>query len=189
MQPVKKGDKIRVHYHGKLKDGSTFDSSEGKAPLEFEVGSGQVIKGFDDAVLDMKAGDKKTVEIPVQDARRPYERSPSSWLNVVGLRRARRNAGEGRCMTSGGSPVALQLRRRHRATVVSGECGVASRTRQRPSNGRTRRLASLLADNHYDALVIVAVRPAPPQSAAARALRRQPAPSCGSQWSPPASCR
>jgi peptidylprolyl isomerase len=68
MQQVKKGDTVSVHYHGKLTDGSTFDSSEGRAPLEFTVGSGQVIKGFDDAVLDMQVGDKKTVNIPVQEA-------------------------------------------------------------------------------------------------------------------------
>jgi len=68
MQQVKKGDTVSVHYHGKLTDGSTFDSSEGRAPLEFTVGSGQVIKGFDDAVVDMQVGDKKTVTIPVQEA-------------------------------------------------------------------------------------------------------------------------
>ncbi|XZF15246.1 FKBP-type peptidyl-prolyl cis-trans isomerase [Chitinophagaceae bacterium MMS25-I14] len=68
MQQVKKGDTVSVHYHGKLTDGSTFDSSEGRAPLEFTVGNGQVIKGFDDAVVDMKVGDKKTVTIPVHEA-------------------------------------------------------------------------------------------------------------------------
>ena len=68
MQTVKNGDTVRVHYHGKLEDGSTFDSSEGKEPLEFTVGSGQVIKGFDDAVMDMQPGDKKTVQIPVESA-------------------------------------------------------------------------------------------------------------------------
>src|ERR1700761_4247374 len=68
MQTVKNGDTVRVHYHGKLEDGSTFDTSEGREPLEFTVGSGQVIKGFDDAMLDMTPGDKKTVEIPVEHA-------------------------------------------------------------------------------------------------------------------------
>jgi peptidylprolyl isomerase len=57
-----------VHYHGKLRSGETFDSSQGREPLEFTVGSGQVIKGFDEGVKGMKVGDKKTVEIPVQDA-------------------------------------------------------------------------------------------------------------------------
>jgi len=68
MQKAKSGDKVKVHYHGKLTDGSTFDSSEGREPLEFTVGSGQVIKGFDDAVVDMTVGEKKTVQIPVENA-------------------------------------------------------------------------------------------------------------------------
>lgn len=68
MQQIKSGDKVKVHYHGKLTNGETFDTSEGRDPLEFTVGQGQVIKGFDDALLDMKVGDKKTVEIPVGDA-------------------------------------------------------------------------------------------------------------------------
>jgi FKBP-type peptidyl-prolyl cis-trans isomerases 2 len=68
MQQVKSGDKVSVHYHGKLNDGTTFDSSEGRAPLEFTVGSGQVIKGFDDALMNMAIGEKKTVTIPVADA-------------------------------------------------------------------------------------------------------------------------
>lgn len=68
MQQAKKGDTVNVHYHGKLTDGSTFDSSEGREPLQFTVGTGQVIKGFDDAVLNMTPGDKKTVNIPVGEA-------------------------------------------------------------------------------------------------------------------------
>ena len=68
MQQVKNGDTVKVHYHGKLTDGSTFDSSEGKDPLEFTVGSGQVIKGFDDAMVNMEVGEKKTVQIPVDHA-------------------------------------------------------------------------------------------------------------------------
>ena len=68
MQQVQQGDKVRVHYHGKLRSGETFDSSEGRDPLEFTVGTGQVIKGFDDGVKGMQVGDKKTVEIAVGDA-------------------------------------------------------------------------------------------------------------------------
>jgi FKBP-type peptidyl-prolyl cis-trans isomerase 2 len=68
MQQVQNGDKIKVHYHGKLRSGETFDTSDGREPLEFTVGSGQVIKGFDEGVKGMKVGDKKTVEIQVTDA-------------------------------------------------------------------------------------------------------------------------
>ncbi len=68
MQQVKNGDTVKVHYHGKLTDGTTFDSSEGREPLEFEVGSGAVIAGFDTGVTGMAVGDKKTIHIPVDEA-------------------------------------------------------------------------------------------------------------------------
>ena len=68
MQQVKDGDKVSVHYHGKLNDGTTFDSSKGKEPLQFQVGSGQVIKGFDDAVIMMVPGETKIVNIPFLEA-------------------------------------------------------------------------------------------------------------------------
>ncbi|GAA3925225.1 FKBP-type peptidyl-prolyl cis-trans isomerase [Chitinophaga oryziterrae] len=68
---VKNGDTVRVHYHGRLTDGTTFDSSEGRDPLEFQVGAGMVIKGFDNGVIDMKVGDKRTLEIPVDEAYGP----------------------------------------------------------------------------------------------------------------------
>jgi peptidylprolyl isomerase len=68
MQQVKDGDKVRVHYNGKLRTGETFDSSQGRDPLEFTVGSGQVIKGFDEGVKGMQIGDKRIVEIAVEDA-------------------------------------------------------------------------------------------------------------------------
>ena len=68
MQQVKSGDKVKVHYHGRLTSGETFDSSTGREPLEFEVGSGMVIKGFDDGVTGMKIGEKKTVNIPAEFA-------------------------------------------------------------------------------------------------------------------------
>lgn len=68
MQQVKSGDKVKVHYHGRLTSGETFDSSAGRQPLEFEVGSGMVIKGFDDGVTGMKVGEKKTINIPATEA-------------------------------------------------------------------------------------------------------------------------
>jgi len=69
--PAKNGDKVKVHYKGTLKDGTKFDSSEGRDPLEFTVGAQQVIKGFDDAVSGMEPGDKVTVNIPCDDAYGP----------------------------------------------------------------------------------------------------------------------
>ena len=66
---AKDGDKVRVEYTGKLDDGSVFDSSDNHGkPLEFEVGSGQVIKGFDDAIVGMNEGDEKEFKIFPSDA-------------------------------------------------------------------------------------------------------------------------
>lgn len=68
MAQVKHGDTVKVHYTGKLVNGEQFDSSEGREPLEFTVGAGQMIKGFDAAMPGMEVGDKKTVNIPAVDA-------------------------------------------------------------------------------------------------------------------------
>jgi peptidylprolyl isomerase len=68
MAQVKQGDVVKVHYTGKLVSGDQFDSSEGREPLEFTVGAGQMIKGFDAAMPGMEVGDKKTVNIPAADA-------------------------------------------------------------------------------------------------------------------------
>lgn len=62
---------MRVHYHGRLTNGTTFDSSEGRDPLQFKVGAGMVIKGFDNGVLDMTIGEKRTLNIPVEEAYGP----------------------------------------------------------------------------------------------------------------------
>jgi FKBP-type peptidyl-prolyl cis-trans isomerase 2 len=67
MAPVT-GDTVRVHYTGTLSDGTTFDSSDGRDPLEFTIGSGQVIPGFDIAVADLEVGDTATVNIAAADA-------------------------------------------------------------------------------------------------------------------------
>jgi len=68
MAEVKSGDKVKVHYTGKLTTGEEFDSSTGRAPLEFTVGAGQMIPGFDAALPGMKVGDKKSVNISAKDA-------------------------------------------------------------------------------------------------------------------------
>ena len=63
MAQVKNGDTVKVHYTGKLVSGEQFDSSAGREPLEFTVGAGQMIKGFDAALPGMSIGDKKTINI------------------------------------------------------------------------------------------------------------------------------
>ena len=65
---VKKGDKIKVEYIGKLDDGTVFDSSKGRDPLEFEAGSGHVIKGFDAAVIGMEKGEEKEINLKPEEA-------------------------------------------------------------------------------------------------------------------------
>ncbi len=68
MQKVKEGDVVKVHYTGKLTSGEQFDSSIGREPLEFTVGAGQMIKGFDAAMPGMSLGEKKTINIIPEDA-------------------------------------------------------------------------------------------------------------------------
>lgn len=71
MTQAKAGDTVRIHYKGTLSDGTVFDSSEGREPLEFVLGQGQVIPGFDTAVTGMSVGESKTAEIPCNDAYGP----------------------------------------------------------------------------------------------------------------------
>jgi FKBP-type peptidyl-prolyl cis-trans isomerase SlpA len=68
MSTVKANDTVRVHYTGKLADGEVFDDSRGREPIEFTLGAGQVIPGFEKAVLEMAVSDTKTVNIPSADA-------------------------------------------------------------------------------------------------------------------------
>lgn len=80
MQQVKAGNIVKVHYSGRLTDGSLFDSSEGKKPLEFQVGAGKVIVGFDNGVIDMVIGEKRTIHIPVEEAYGP--KNPELIIHV-----------------------------------------------------------------------------------------------------------
>jgi peptidylprolyl isomerase len=68
MSQVQKGKFVQVHYTGKLEDGTVFDSSEGRQPLEFQAGSGKVIPGIDNAVLEMNIDEEKQVNIPADEA-------------------------------------------------------------------------------------------------------------------------
>ena len=73
MSAAKSGDTVKIHYTGTLDDGSEFDSSAGRDPLEFTLGSQQVIPGFESAVEGMAPGDKKTVTIEAGDAYGPHD--------------------------------------------------------------------------------------------------------------------
>lgn len=72
MTEAKQGDTVQTHYTGKFDDGTVFDSSSGRDPLEFTIGSGQLIPGFEQAVVGMSLGDKKTVNIPANEAYGPH---------------------------------------------------------------------------------------------------------------------
>ncbi|HWR01796.1 MAG TPA: peptidylprolyl isomerase [Chlorobaculum sp.] len=71
MAKAKTGDTVRVHYTGTFDDGTVFDTSAEREPLEFTIGGGNVIAGFDNALLDMEPGDRKTVNIPAELAYGP----------------------------------------------------------------------------------------------------------------------
>jgi len=80
MSQAKKGDSVKVHYTGKLDDGTVFDSSVGREPLDFTVGAGQLIAGFDEAVVGMALGEKKAVRIAAEQAYGPH--NPEMTLQV-----------------------------------------------------------------------------------------------------------
>lgn len=65
---IEKGQTVKIHYTGTLDDGSQFDSSVGREPLEFEMGAGMVIPGFEKGVADMQIGGKKNIHIPAAEA-------------------------------------------------------------------------------------------------------------------------
>jgi peptidylprolyl isomerase len=72
MTQAKEGDMVKVHYTGKLDDGTVFDSSIDRDPLEFVLGEGQLIAGFEQAVLGMSPGESKTEKIPAEEAYGPH---------------------------------------------------------------------------------------------------------------------
>ena len=71
---IEKGSKVKVHYTGKLKDNEVFDSSKDKEPLEFTVSEGQLIPGFENGVMGLNAGDKKTIELEPEQAYGPVRK-------------------------------------------------------------------------------------------------------------------
>lgn len=80
MTQAKEGNTVKIHYTGRLQDGTEFDSSSGREPLQFNIGSGQVISGFEEAVTGMRVGEKKTARIPC--AKAYGKRDPSMVMEV-----------------------------------------------------------------------------------------------------------
>ncbi|SDG90825.1 FKBP-type peptidyl-prolyl cis-trans isomerase [Pelagibacterium luteolum] len=108
MTQAKHGDTVRIHYTGRLTDGTQFDSSDGRDPLEFQVGSGQIIKGLEEQIEGMAVGDKQTVTIPADAAYGPHRAEgvqtvpraqiPDGVDTSVGAR-LQATGGDGRTMT------------------------------------------------------------------------------------------
>ncbi|HBS87749.1 MAG: peptidylprolyl isomerase [Bacteroidetes bacterium GWF2_38_335] len=80
MSKVKLNDTVQVHYTGKLANGEVFDSSEGREPLEFTIGEGSLIPGFEKGVIGMALNEKKTINIPCDEA---YGKSMSEMIHTV----------------------------------------------------------------------------------------------------------
>lgn len=72
MAQANQGDTVKVHYTGRLDDGTVFDTSSGREPLEFTIGTGQIIAGFEEAVVGMNTGESKTTMIPADAAYGPH---------------------------------------------------------------------------------------------------------------------
>lgn len=91
----RKGDLVKIHYTCKLANGKIIDSSSGKEPLEFTIGSGEVLKAFEDAVKGMRVGESKTINVPAEKAYGPHhaewelemgiDKVPGDWKPEVGL--------------------------------------------------------------------------------------------------------
>lgn len=73
MAKVQDGDLVKVHYTGKLEDGTVFDRSDENKPLQFVIGEGKIIPGFEEAVIGMEPGESKTVTIPAEKAYGPHQ--------------------------------------------------------------------------------------------------------------------
>lgn len=80
MAQAQSGNKVRVHYTGRLDDGTVFDSSQGEEPLEFTIGGGQMLVGFEQEVVGMEPGQSKTIHLPVDLAYGPH--SPERVIEV-----------------------------------------------------------------------------------------------------------
>lgn len=108
MTQANQGDTVRIHYTGRLTDGTQFDSSQGRDPLEFQLGSGQIITGLEKQVEGMAVGQSATVTIPAEEAYGPHrpegvqsvprEQIPEG-VDVSPGARLQATGGDGRAMT------------------------------------------------------------------------------------------
>ncbi|MFO7980424.1 MAG: peptidylprolyl isomerase [Candidatus Aminicenantes bacterium] len=73
-EKVKKGDKVKLHYTGRLEDGKVFDSSKDREPIQFEAGAGEIIKGLDEAIIGMEPGEKKDISVASDNAYGNYDK-------------------------------------------------------------------------------------------------------------------
>ena len=129
MEKVSKGDIVKVEYVGSYpEDGEVFDASEGRGPLEFEVGAGQMIKGFDKAVLGMKLDEEKDVTIPPEEA---YGKAEDAQKIEVPVDRI---AGVGQEIKVG-TPIATTTGQVGRVTAIKN--GVATLEFVHPMAGKT----------------------------------------------------
>ena len=100
MTKIQNGDLVTVHYTGKLEDGSVFDSSldEGREPIVVKLGEGTLIKGFENGLIDMEVGEKKTVEINPEDA---YGQPNELMVSEVQKNQVPEGRHAGQCATAG----------------------------------------------------------------------------------------
>jgi FKBP-type peptidyl-prolyl cis-trans isomerase 2 len=92
---IKEGSKVKVHYTGRFEDNNVFDSSEGREPIEFTVGEGMLIPGFEQGVMGLQTGDKKTVELEPENA---YGEVREELINQVPLDRLPEGVQEGQML-------------------------------------------------------------------------------------------
>jgi FKBP-type peptidyl-prolyl cis-trans isomerase 2 len=92
---IEKGSKVKVHYTGKLNDNNIFDTSKDKEPLEFTVGEGQLIPGFENGVMGLNTGDKKTIELEPEQA---YGQVRDELINEVPMEKLPEGVKEGQML-------------------------------------------------------------------------------------------
>lgn len=85
MATAEQGDTVRIHYTGRLEDGTVFDTSENRDPLSFTLGEEKVIPGFAEAVEGMEEGESKTAEVPAEEAYGPHREDLLLWVQRAQL--------------------------------------------------------------------------------------------------------